>query len=91
MDILIAGESWVTHSIHIKGFDTFTTSGYEEGVHWLKAALERAGHKVRFLPNHLVSREFSNHSPWSRGVSRRDVERLRQQHALAPPRHFRQI
>lgn len=58
MDILIAGESWVTHSIHIKGFDTFTTSTYEEGVHWLKSALERAGHTVHFMPNHLVSRQF---------------------------------
>jgi uncharacterized membrane protein len=58
MDILIAGESWVTHSTHIKGFDTFTTCTYEEGVHWLRAALERAGHHVHFLPNHLVSRQF---------------------------------
>ncbi len=58
MDILIAGESWVTHSIHIKGFDSFTTSTYEEGVHWLKAALENGGHHVHFLPNHLVSRQF---------------------------------
>jgi len=58
MDILIAGESWVTHSIHVKGFDTFTTSTYEEGVQWLKAALERAGHRVHFMPNHLVPRQF---------------------------------
>jgi len=58
MQILIAGESWVTHSIHIKGFDTFTTSSYEEGVHWLRAALERAGYQVHFMPNHLVPREF---------------------------------
>ena len=58
MDILIAGESWVTHSIHVKGFDSFTTSKYEEGVQWLKAALEKAGHRVHFIPNHLVGREF---------------------------------
>jgi len=58
VDILIAGESWVTHSTHIKGFDTFTTCTYEEGVGWLKAALERAGHRVQFMPNHLVPREF---------------------------------
>jgi uncharacterized membrane protein len=58
VDILIAGESWVTHSTHIKGFDTFTTCTYEEGVGWLRAALERAGHRVHFLPNHLVSRQF---------------------------------
>jgi uncharacterized membrane protein len=58
VEILIAGESWVTHSIHIKGFDSFTTSAYEEGVGWLRSALERAGHSVRFLPNHLVPIQF---------------------------------
>ena len=58
MNILIAGESWTTHSIHVKGFDTFTTSAYEEGVAWLRAALENAGHQVHFLPNHQVSRDF---------------------------------
>jgi len=58
MDILIAGESWVTHCIHVKGFDSFTTSSYEEGVHWLKAALERADHEVHFMPNHLVPHQF---------------------------------
>ncbi len=56
--VLIAGESWVTHSIHVKGFDSFTTSSYEEGVYWLRTALERGGHEIRFLPNHIVSREF---------------------------------
>jgi uncharacterized membrane protein len=58
MEVLIAGESWITHSIHIKGFDSFTTSTYEEGLQWLRAALEKAGHVVHFLPNHLVAREF---------------------------------
>ena len=58
MRILIAGESWVTHSIHVHGFDSFTTSSYEEGVGWLRSALERAHYRVDFMPNHLVSREF---------------------------------
>jgi len=58
MEVLIAGESWITHSIHVKGFDSFTTSAYEEGVHWLKTALEQADCRVHFLPNHLVSREY---------------------------------
>ena len=35
--VLIAGESWVTHSIHTKGFDSFTTTEYNEGVRWLLA------------------------------------------------------
>jgi uncharacterized membrane protein len=25
--VLIAGDSWVTHSIHQKGFDSLTTTG----------------------------------------------------------------
>ena len=58
MEILIAGESWETYSIHIKGFDTFTTCTYGEGVQWLRAALESAGHQVHFMPNHLALREF---------------------------------
>jgi uncharacterized membrane protein len=56
--VLIAGESWVTHSIHTKGFDSFTTTEYNEGVRWLKAALEQGGWEVTFLPNHLAPREF---------------------------------
>ena len=58
MRILVAGESWVTHTVHIKGFDSFVTSGYEEGVGWLKAALEKAGHAVHHMPNHMVSTDF---------------------------------
>jgi uncharacterized membrane protein len=59
--VLIAGESWVTHSIHTKGFDSFTTTEYNEGVRWLKAALEAGGWDVTFLPNHLAAREFPAH------------------------------
>ena len=58
MKILVAGESWITHSVHIKGFDSFVTSSYEEGVRWLKAALEKAGHTVHHMPNHLVATDF---------------------------------
>lgn len=56
--VLIAGESWITHSVHIKGFDSFVTDSYEEGVQWLRQALERAGYTVEFLPNHLVPSRF---------------------------------
>jgi uncharacterized membrane protein len=56
--ILIAGESWVTHSIHQKGFDSFTTTAYEEGVGPLKAALEAAGLQVTYLPNHVAATDF---------------------------------
>ena len=54
----IAGESWTSHAIHIKGLDTFTISVYEEGVKWLKEALEKANHQVTFIPNHHASEKF---------------------------------
>lgn len=56
--VLIAGESWVTHSIHQKGFDSFTTTEYAEGVQWLRAALEAGGWTVDFMPNHAAARDF---------------------------------
>jgi uncharacterized membrane protein len=58
MKVLIAGESWMTHSIHVKGFDSFTTSSYNEGVGPLKQALLDAGHDVEYLPNHLAPNDF---------------------------------
>ena len=39
MRVLLCGESWVTHSVHIKGVDSFTTSTYVEGADQLRAAL----------------------------------------------------
>jgi uncharacterized membrane protein len=56
--VLIAGESWTTTSIHVKGFDSFTTVAYEEGVGPLRDALAGAGHDVTFMPNHVAAAEF---------------------------------
>ena len=56
--VLIAGESWTVHSIHQKGFDSFTTTEYAEGVRWLKGALEAAGWEVVYQPSHVAAREF---------------------------------
>lgn len=58
MKILLAGESWMKHTIHVKGFDSFTTSEYEEGVKWLREAFTSAGHQFDHLPGHLVAEEF---------------------------------
>lgn len=55
---LIAGESWTTTSIHTKGFDSFTTVAYEEGVHDFSAALSAGGHDVVFMPNHTAAQHF---------------------------------
>ncbi len=56
--VLIAGESWTVHSIHQKGFDSFTTTEYAEGVGWLRAALETGGWTVDFMPSHVAARSF---------------------------------
>jgi uncharacterized membrane protein len=67
MKVLIAGESWVTNSVHIKGFDQFTTSVYEEGVKWLQEALEKAHIEVDFMPNHLAPVCFPGSLPQLQG------------------------
>lgn len=56
--VLIAGESWTVHSIHQKGFDSFTTTEYAEGVRWLREALEGGGWTVDFMPSHIAARDF---------------------------------
>jgi len=56
--VLIAGESWMSFTTHVKGFDSFTTSTYAEGVEYLKRALEAGGYEVTFIPNHLAPSQF---------------------------------
>jgi uncharacterized membrane protein len=56
--VLLAGESWVMHTIHQKGFDHFTTTAYGEGHQWLSAALSAGGYDLEYLPNHLANERF---------------------------------
>lgn len=58
INVLFAGESWMTYSTHVKGFDTFNTCEYNEGVKWLKGALESSGMTVHHIPNHLAPTAF---------------------------------
>lgn len=58
LKILFAGESWTSHTIHVKGFDSFTTSVYEEGVRWIRDAFEKAGHTFTYIPGQCVSEDF---------------------------------
>lgn len=58
LKVLLAGESWIIHSIHMKGFDEFTTTEYGEGGQWLIEGLKANGIEVDFLPNHLAPRVF---------------------------------
>jgi len=56
--ILIAGESWVKHITHMKGFDMFTSIEYETAVKWLKEAVESGGFEVIHMPGHEVADNF---------------------------------
>jgi uncharacterized membrane protein len=58
MKLLLAGESWTTHSIHQKGFDTFTTTEYIEGAGVFIDGLRGAGHELDYLPAHEVPPNF---------------------------------
>jgi uncharacterized membrane protein len=56
--VLMAGESWMTHSLHVKGFDSFTTSTYMEGGTALIAALRSGGVEVTYQPCHVAANGF---------------------------------
>jgi len=56
--VLVAGESWTVHSIHQKGFDSFTTTEYAEGVGWLHEALASGGWDFHHMPAHVAARDF---------------------------------
>ena len=50
--VLLVGESWMSFTTHVKGFDTFYTSVYETGHQFLQAAMEKGGYDFKFMPNH---------------------------------------
>lgn len=56
--VLLAGESWMSYTTHVKGFDSFQTAVYETGEKWLRGALEKHGYEVEFLPNHVAAEQF---------------------------------
>ena len=56
--VLLAGESWVTRSLHIKGFDTFETSSYHEGGTHMIQALRSGGIEVVYQPSHVAAEAF---------------------------------
>lgn len=58
MKILVAGESWIKQTTHIKGFDKFTHSEYGEGIEWFRNAMKTSGIDMTFLPNHYASDQF---------------------------------
>jgi uncharacterized membrane protein len=58
LKILFAGESWISYGVHLKGFGTFETGAYEEGLEPLRKAFLGAGHDLTYLPNHKATTDF---------------------------------
>src|SRR4030042_656950 len=56
--VLLVGESWVSLSTHIKGFNHFISGTYETGIKWFKEAMELEGVELAHMPSHVASSEF---------------------------------
>lgn len=55
---LIVGESWIKHTIHMKGFDHFHSTEYEEGAGEFLNAISTGGIEVTYTRAHEVSARF---------------------------------
>lgn len=49
---------WHIHMIHSKGYDSFTSSKYEEGATWLLECLRKGGVDIDYMPAHTVQIAF---------------------------------
>lgn len=56
--VLLAGESWISFTTHVKGFDTFYTSTYASGEQFLAMAMKNGGYDFTFMPNHEAMNNF---------------------------------
>jgi len=57
-NILFAGETWISYTIHTKGFDSFYTSHYGEGATQLIKVLSDSGFNVTHLSNETAAEKF---------------------------------
>lgn len=56
--VLFVGESWIKHTIHMKGFDQFHSTEYEEGAGYFLSCLDEAGFAVTYVRGHEISSRF---------------------------------
>jgi uncharacterized membrane protein len=56
--VLLVGESWVSTSTHLGGFDFFSSTYYATGGDFLIAALTSAGVQVTHQPSHEAAKAF---------------------------------
>lgn len=56
--ILLAGETWTSASVHIKGFDQFPTVTYHNGAEAFLRLFRKSIYAVTHMPAHIAQREF---------------------------------
>ncbi|MFE3998383.1 glutamine amidotransferase [Nocardioides sp. YIM B13467] len=56
--VLFVGESWIKHTIHMKGFDQFHSTEYEEGAGFFLSCLDDAGFDVTYVRGHEITLRF---------------------------------
>lgn len=56
--VLLVGESWISTSTHIKGWDFFSSSVYEEGHTHLARALSGDDFTLTHMPSHDAAKNF---------------------------------
>ncbi len=56
--VILVGESWVSSSTHLKGWDFFSSTVYETGVEYLEEVLLEADVDFQHMPSHIAAREF---------------------------------
>lgn len=56
--VLVVGESWIKHTVHMKGFDQFHSTEYEEGAGPFLDSLAQAGFDVTYIRAHEISGRF---------------------------------
>lgn len=56
--VLVVGESWIKHTVHMKGFDHFQNTEYEEGAGVFLDGLAACGFDVTYLRAHEISNRF---------------------------------
>lgn len=56
--VLVVGESWIKHTVHMKGFDHFENTQYEEGAGVFLNSLVSSGFDVTYLRAHEISGKF---------------------------------
>jgi uncharacterized membrane protein len=61
MRVLIAGETWMTHKVEVKGFSSYSTGSYAVGLSELVDGLRAHGHEVTHVTNHEAVESF----PWT--------------------------